>query len=300
MTITTRQRMNSLIARAWQPRSEPAAGCDLAYHCVTDDVSLSRRRQKAKEDGNGPSDGHVVPKAAAVVETLESLQAKLASVTTEVTALTELIAAQASVLTASTVNDAVPAAVDDELEAFMQANDVTATVDSVQALKSELATLQHEQARLQRLVQLAQPALPGLKPKAKPDDGMGPGSPKSPAAPASATAPPDDVTKKLTGIDKKQAYWKEKMKAAKAAARGMIVSGDDKPTAAPTPAPVTADELIAAAAPQRAGLGSGQFKDQAMPSSTAAVTAAAKYAVNRLPSATEVESVYKPGLNAMK
>jgi hypothetical protein len=265
------------------------------------DRTIVAKRQKNAKEHEGPGET-AVPSTGlqpVPVETWESLSAKASLLDKSIRELEDTIASQitAAVRVDNDTKATVVASAVDELDAFMQSNDVVFASDTVQALRSELATLIAERNRLGRLLALAKPALSGLKARAHSEQPSTlPTSPKSPDR--SGVGP---AAKQLTGIDKKQAYWKEKMKGTRQAGGAVAdvtptVNGSEDRTA------VDAMEALEAAAPKHAGLGSGTFSTpspSAAKPANAAVTAL-KAAVNRLPGSAEIVSSYKPGLNAMK
>lgn len=160
----------------------------------------------------------------------------------------------------------------------------------VKALQGEVLVLQTEANRLQKLCDLVRPALPGLKPKLSAEVNVTSATSSVTAVDPASPSTSDTGAKPLTGVDKKEAYWKEKLKASKG--KAVEKTGKDAATTAAEQAVVTLEE----AKPKHVGLGSGPVSGTV----TTSATASAKYAVNRLPSSAEVAMAgYKPGLNSM-
>lgn len=154
----------------------------------------ARRKQKDGSAGGGVGAGAGAGAgASAPAETVESLEAKLIAVRQRLAEqrkhAEKMLADQRRKLRQEGALGAAAEAAardgGDELEAFMQ----TVTQDAVQAaaagLQSAEKDLLVEEARLVQLLELAQPALPGLVPKAN----------KPPAAPAAAADGPGDGDK---------------------------------------------------------------------------------------------------------
>jgi pSer/pThr/pTyr-binding forkhead associated (FHA) protein len=138
-------------ARGRDDDEDAAAGSD------SDDIVFDRTQQ-GKRPRTGPvtqGAAGAVHGAASVVETVESLWAKREATRTQLASAQE---AAAGAVAATASDASVPAGGDDELDTFMGSVDAQLRQGTVAAAQAEVARLAEEEARLSRLIKVADPS----------------------------------------------------------------------------------------------------------------------------------------------